>query len=123
MVDDWLTDIEVSHGGGPPAGNYRCEFVGVRRTTHEEYGEGLRFEMKVLDGPHAGAIASRTTSARPTPGNAAGRLLAQITGANLAGGQKASVRDAVGRVFLVIVETTKSGAGTRIGSVIAAPTA
>lgn len=123
-TDDFLLDeIEIGFGGGPPAGSYRCTFLGVKHTTHEEYGEGLRFEFQVLDGPHAGSIAARTTNAKPTPNNAAGRLLSQITGANLSGGQKASVRDAVGKAFLVIVEPTKSGTGTRIGSVIAAPQA
>jgi hypothetical protein len=121
MADDFMLDeIEIAHGGGPPAGHYRCEFLGVKQATHEEYGAGLRFEFRVLDGPHAGAVASRTTSARPTPGNAGGRLISQITGANLAGGQKVSLRDCVGRTFLVIAEPTKSGTGTRIGSVIAA---
>lgn len=111
-------EFEVSHGGGPPAGNYRAEFIGVEKTTHEEYGEGLRWSWKVIDGPQAGVIATRTTSPKPTTGNAAGRLISAMTNATLAGGQKASIRDCIGKVFLIQVAVTKSGTGTRVETAI-----
>jgi hypothetical protein len=111
-------EFEVSQGGGPPAGNYKAHFVGVEQTTHEEYGDGLRWKWKVADGPQSGVIASRTTSPKPTTGNAAGKLIAAMTGATLAGGQKASVRDCVGKLFLISVAATKSGSGTRVESAI-----
>jgi hypothetical protein len=111
-------EFEVSQGGGPPAGNYKAEFVGVEQTSHEEYGDGLRWKWKVVDGPQAGVIASRTTSPKPTTGNAAGKLIAAMTGATLAGGQKASVRDCVGKCFLIQVAATKSGSGTRVETAI-----
>jgi len=107
-------EFEVSQGGGPPAGNYRATFEGVEQTTHEEYGDGLRWKWKVTDGPQSGVIATRTTSPKPTTGNAAGKLIASMTGATLAGGQKASVRDCVGKTFLISVMPTKSGSGTRV---------
>lgn len=107
-------EFEISQGGGPPPGNYKAEFVGVEQTTHEEYGDGLRWAWKVTDGPQAGVIATRTTSPKPTTGNAAGRLISAMTGSTLAGGQKASVRDCVGKTFLISVQTTKSGSGTRV---------
>jgi hypothetical protein len=111
-------EFEVSQGGGPPAGNYKATFVGVEQTTHEEYGEGLRWSWKVVDGPQAGVIASRTTSPKPTTGNAAGRIIAAMTGTTLAGGQKASVRDCIGKPFLIQVAATKSGSGTRVETAI-----
>jgi len=107
-------EFEVGQGGGPPAGNYRAEFLGCETTTHEEYGDGLRWKWKVVDGPQAGVFATRTTSPKPTTGNAAGKLIAAMTGATLAGGQKASVRDCVGKTFLIAVSPTKSGSGTRV---------
>lgn len=120
MSDDFMLDeIEIGYGGGPPAGAYRASFEGVKRTEHPEYGPGLRFEWKVLDGPHAGAIAARTTSAKPSPGNAAGKLIASITGAALVGGQKASLSSAVGKPFLVVVETGTNGKGSRVANVVA----
>jgi hypothetical protein len=109
-----IYEFDVSHGGGPPPGNYKARFVGVEQTTHEEYGPGLRWSWEVSDGPQAGVIATRTTSPKPTTGNAAGKLIAAMTGATLAGGQKASVRDCVGKAFLISVTATKSGTGTRV---------
>jgi hypothetical protein len=100
-------EFEVSQGGGPPPGNYKARFAGVEQTTHEEYGDGLRWKWE-------GVIATRTTSPKPTTGNAAGKLIAAMTGMTLAGGQKASVRDCVGKLFLVSVQSTKSGSGTRV---------
>jgi hypothetical protein len=120
MSDDFMLDeIEIGFGGGPPAGAYRSEFLGVKRTEHPEYGAGLRFEFKVVDGPQAGAIAAVTTGAKPTPGNKAGKIIASITGAALAGGQKASLSGAVGKVFLIVCEATPTGKGSRIANVVA----
>lgn len=105
-------EFEISSGGGPPAGNYRAVFEGVEQTTHEQYGEGLRWKWKVIDGPQTGVIATRTTSPKPTTGNAAGKLIAAMTGATLASGQKASVRECVGKTFLISVQATASGNGS-----------
>lgn len=112
-MSSYVMEFEVSTGGGPPAGNYKAKFVGVEKTTHEEYGDGLRWSWEVIDGPQKGAIASRTTSPKPTTGNAAGKLLAAMTGATLAGGSKVSLADCVGKTFLIAVAPTKSG-GTRV---------
>jgi hypothetical protein len=119
MADDFMLDeIEIGFGGGPPAGAYKAEFLGVKRTEHEEYGAGLRFEFKVVDGPQAGAIAARTTSAKPSPANGAGKLIAAITGTALVGGQKASLSACVGKPFLIVVEAGTGGKGTRIANVV-----
>ena len=117
-MSEQIYEFEVSQGGGPPAGNYKASFVGVEKVTHEEYGDGLRWQWKVIDGPQAGEIASRTTSPKPTTGNAAGKLLAAMTGTTLASGQKASIRDCIGKTFLISVAPTKSGSGTRVESAI-----
>jgi hypothetical protein len=120
MADDFmLDDIEIGFGGGPPAGAYEAEFLGVKRTEHAEYGDGFRFEWRVVGGPHAGAIAARTTNAKPTAGNAAGKMIASLTGATLTGGAKASLSSATGRLFLVVCEATPSGKGSKVVSVVA----
>jgi hypothetical protein len=121
MADDcfMLDEIEIGFGGGPPAGAYEAEFLGVKRTEHPEYGSGFRFEWRVSGGPHAGAIAARTTNAKPTAGNAAGKMIASLTGATLTGGAKASLSSAVGKTFLIVCEATPSGKGTKVVSVVA----
>jgi hypothetical protein len=120
MSDDFMLDeIEIGFGGGPPPGAYRAAYLGVKRTEHPEYGAGLRFEFKVLDGPQAGAVAAVTTGAKPTPGNKAGKVIASITGTALAGGQKASLSGAVGKTFLIVCEATPSGKGSKVANVVA----
>ena len=45
-------------------------------------------------------------------------MIASITGATLAGGQKASLSGAVGRVFLIVCEATPSGKGSKVANVV-----
>ena len=120
MSDEWMNDVEISQGGGPPVGNYRSKFLGMKKTEHAEYGDGLNFCFEVLDGPHAGAIAARTASGKPTPGNGAGKLISQITGQPVLAGQKLNVAAFVGKTYLIIVELAKNGTSTRVSSVISA---
>ena len=63
-----------------PAGIHRARFNGCEKTTHAEYGDGLRFEFEVIEGEHLGMRACRYTSADPTPRNAAGRMMADLLG-------------------------------------------
>ena len=108
--------FEITQGGGPPAGNYKAKFVGVEQHDHEQYGPGLRWKWEITEGPQAGVIASRITSPNPTTGNAAGKLIAGMTGQTLAGGQNISVKECVGQPFMLSVQQTKSGSGTRVES-------
>lgn len=118
-TDDFmLDDLEIGFGGGPPAGAYKAEYLGVKKTEHPEFGPGLRFEFRVLEGPQAGAVAAVTTGAKPTPANKAGKVIAQLTGTTLAGGQKANLSGAVGKTFLIVCEATPSGKGTKVANVV-----
>ena len=108
-------DFEIAQGG-LPAGNYKGKFIGVEPFDHEQYGPGLRWTWEVTEGQHAGATASRITNPNPTTANATGKMIASMTGQTLAGGQNVSVRDCVGKVFMLSVQQTKSGSGTRVES-------
>lgn len=119
-TDDFMIDdLEIGFGGGPPAGAYKAEFLGVKRTEHPDFGPGLRFEFRVIDGAHAGSVAAITTGAKPTPANKAGRVIAQILGAAVAGGSKANLSGAVGKAYLIVCEATPSGKGTKVSSIVA----
>lgn len=112
--------FEVSVGGGcVPAGFYRAKFVGVEPTEHEEYGAGLKFVWEVVVGEHAGQQATRITSDKPTPKNAAGRMLAGLTGVTLKPGFKIDLAPCVGKEFLLQVEETQQGS-TRVSTVMPA---
>jgi hypothetical protein len=108
--------FEVKAGGGPPAGFYRAKFLTVETTEHEEYGTGLKFVFEVSDGDHKREQATRITSSTPTPKNAAGRMLSGITGETLAPGKNVDLAPFVGKEYMLQVEATSNGAGTRIGS-------
>jgi hypothetical protein len=116
------TDLqfEVSMGGGcVPAGFYRGKFSGIEPTEHEEYGAGLKFTWTVVGGDHNGEQATRITSDKPTPKNAAGRMLAGLTGLTLKPGTKVDLGPCVGKEFLLQVEETQQGS-TRVSTVMPA---
>lgn len=111
--------FEIGQSGGPPAGIYRATFKDVEETEHEEYGAGLRWVFEVETGEHAGVSATRITSPRPTPKNAAGRMISGITGQSVQAGQTLDLVPFVGKTYLVQVEEVKSGA-TRIATIMVA---
>lgn len=112
--------FQIEQGGSTvPAGAYRASFVDVEPTEHEEFGSGLRFIFKVIGGDHDGEFATRITSDRPTPKNAAGRMIAGIEGNGLSPGMQVDLTSHVNEEYLIQVEETKNGS-TRIGAVIRA---
>lgn len=105
---------------GVPAGNYKAAFNGVEiqpASPEKGYAEGIRFKWKLLEGPHAGAIASRVTGASPTATNACGKMLAALLGRPLALGENIDLQTYVGKTYLIIVEQSQGG-GTRVASAI-----
>ena len=115
-----MLQFEVKAGGGPPAGFYRAKFLTVETTEHEEYGQGLKFVFEVSEGDHKGEQATRITNSSPTPKNAAGRMLSGLTGETLTPGTKIDLSPFVGREYLLQVEATSNGAGTRVSTVMPA---
>jgi hypothetical protein len=110
--------FSIKAGGGPPAGFYKATFKTVEATEHEEFGAGLKFVFEVADGDHKGEQATRITSAEPTPKNAGGRMISGITGETLTPGKNVDVAPFVGKEYLLQVEDTKNGNGTRISTVM-----
>ena len=110
--------FEVKQSGGPPAGFYKAKFVDVESTEHDEYGAGLKFVFEIVEGDHAGENATRITGASPTLKNAAGRMVSGISGSSLTAGAKIDLAPFVGRQFLLQVEETPSGTGTRVSTVM-----
>jgi len=111
--------FEISQSGGPPAGIYRAKFKDVESTEHKEFGDGLKWVFEVETGDHAGELATRITSPKPTPKNAAGRMIRQVSGQSLAAGQTLDLVPFVGKSYLVQVAETQSGA-TRVETVMPA---
>ncbi|NLF73189.1 MAG: hypothetical protein GX575_29485 [Candidatus Anammoximicrobium sp.] len=113
-------EFEITVGGGcVPAGFYRATFEGVEATEHEEFGPGLRFIWEVIGGEHAGEKATRITSDKPTPKNAAGRMIAGLTGQTLKPRVRIDLAPSVGQEYLLQVEETPNGS-TRVSTVMPA---
>jgi hypothetical protein len=111
-------EFEIKSGDGVPAGIYRTMLLRVEDTNHDEFGVGRKFVFEVLDGDQKGGLATRITSPHATLKNAAGRLIAGITGTSLVPGTKIGLKPFYGRCYLVQVENAPSGNGTRVTSVI-----
>lgn len=82
-----------------PIGAYKCEFVGVEVTTHEAYGDGLKWTFLVTEGQHQGRECYRTTKCEPTPKNSCGRFLAALAGTKPADGMDVDTDEFVGRIY------------------------
>ena len=113
-----MMKFEVKAGGGPPAGFYKATFQTVEATDHKEYGSGLKFVFKVIEGDQKGEVATRITSDSPTPKNAAGRMISGISGETLTPGKSVDLAPFVGREYLLQVEETANNTGTRIATVM-----
>ena len=115
-----LMEFTVSEGSGPPVGIYKAEFLGVKKTEHDEYGLGARFDFKVTGGEHVGKIASRTTKPTPSAKNVCGKLMSGILGRAMAPGEKVNLAPFIGKTFTIIVGLAQNGQSTRVESVVAA---
>lgn len=110
-------NFEITAGGSSvPSGLYRATFDRVEESTHEEFGDGLKWIFKVVDGEHTGEEASRITGCKPTPKNAAGRMLAQLSGLAAKPGTRITIDDCIGREYMIQVEDSPGGNGTRIAT-------
>lgn len=108
--------LEVS-STGPPEGTYSASFAGVEQCQHSEFGQGLRWKFFVVQGDHAGQVASRVTGVKPSRENACGRVLSSLLGRELTIGEHVELEDFVGRTYLVTVAPAKNG-GTRVESIV-----
>jgi hypothetical protein len=98
-----------------PAGIHKARFNGCEKTTHVEYGDGLKFEWEISEGKHEGVRAYRYTSAIPTPRNAAGRIMADLAGVTAANNVSIDLDECVGRTYMIVVKESESGR-TRVES-------
>jgi len=111
-------DFVVGGADAVPPGVYKASFVGVERTLHPEYGEGLRFDWKVASGEHAGKTVSRTCRPQPTASNVTGKLIAGLRGEQLRAGEKLSLASCIGREYTIVVGVGANGTSTRVESLV-----
>jgi hypothetical protein len=117
---EMISEFVFADSSGPPAGLYKATFEGVTKTHHEEYGDGARFDFKIVGGEHAGRTASRTCKPQPSPKNATGRLMQGIVGAAAKPGEKVSLATFIGKTYTIVVGLAANGTSTRVESVMPA---
>ena len=107
-----------------PEGSYYAEFVGNEETKSkfEEDGKAIAWKWKIVqDGDHKGKSASRVTGTKPTPGNGCGKIIVGLLGKTPTASENVSVKDCIGKKYLVQVVRTKDGKGTRVETVARLP--
>ncbi len=107
---------------GVPVGIYQnAIFEGVEAVPanlEKGFKPGWRFKFKIMEGPHAGAIATRIPGGEsPTTRNGLGKFLAEMTGIPCTNGVDYDVEPLIGKPFTVVVKQTDSG-GTRVDTVM-----
>jgi hypothetical protein len=109
-------EFEVGGGGGPPVGTYTAVLESVEATEHPEYGPGLRFGWRIIEGQCAGMLASRTTNRSPSPANISGRLMAGLLGRQIKSGERVAIGGCIGRRYMIVVGLGANGTSTRVES-------
>ena len=104
----------VVKNSGVPIGSYVCEFVGTEPVEHDEYGDGLKWIFKIVEGTLAGKECFRTTKPEPTPKNSCGKFLAALDGKTPADGLDIDTDDFIGRRYAVMVGASQGGDSTRV---------
>lgn len=112
-----MLTFTVTESNSPPTGMYRAEFIGVEKTDHPQYGEGVVFQFKVIGGEHAGKVASRTGKPTATTGNTTGKMIASLLGGQFAPGT-VSLESCVGKTYMIQVGLGQDGKKTRVESVM-----
>jgi hypothetical protein len=105
--------------GSVPAGTYSATFQGVENVNND-FGPGLRFNFRISGGLHDGRTVSRTTSPNAFPQNACGKMVAAISAKPIEVGTEVDLSTYVGKLYLIIVAATKSGA-SRVETVTPMP--
>jgi hypothetical protein len=116
MRDD--LEFQFGSGGGPPVGTYTSILESVDATEHPEYGPGLRFGFKIIEGSCAGMIATRTTNRNPSPSNISGRIMAGLLGRQIKAGERVALGSCIGRRYMIMVAPGANGTSTRVESCV-----
>lgn len=97
-----------------PPGTYPAVFAGVKPTTHKEYGSGVRWDFRITDGEHAGAIVGRTTKDVASKKNSCGKFFEMVSGLAFKAAIQNDTDEFVGNVGTIVVERPPSGEGVRV---------
>ena len=95
-------------------GTYPGTFDGVSKTSHPEFGDGVRWDFHV----GKGKTVCRTTTLVASNGNTCGRFWQMVSGLPLEEAIKHDTDDWVGVPGTVVVERSPSGGTTRVAKFV-----
>jgi hypothetical protein len=106
-----------------PEGTYITEFLGNEETKskYEEGEKAVVWKWKIVEGVHTGKIVTRVTGANPTLANGCGRIIIGLLGKTPSTTESVSIKDCIGKRYIVQVVKTKDGKGTRVETVTRLP--
>ena len=106
-----------------PEGSYYAEYIGNEEATSKfaEDGKAIAWKWRIMEGDLKGKMPSRVTGKNPTPGNGCGKIIVGLVGKTPTASESVSVKDCIGKRYLIQVARTKDGKGTRVETVTRLP--
>lgn len=118
-----LKAIEQASKFDVPVGTYKAKLVGYKEMPPSQQFPDSKpswaWEFEVVDGEHAGKITSRFTPQTLTTGNGLGKMLREMLGRQIVGGENVDVEKLIGKTYQVTVGFNKTGTKTR--AILCAP--
>lgn len=113
-----LTVIEEKDKFNVPTGNYLSKLIGFKEmpasTLFPDSGPSWVWEFEILQGEHAGKIASRFTPQKATTNNNLGKMLSEMYGRKIAANENIDLAALVGKQYTITVGWNKAGTKTRV---------
>jgi hypothetical protein len=113
-----LKAIEQMSKFDVPVGSYRAKLVGYKEMPPSQQFPDSKpswaWEFEVAEGEHAGKITSRFTPQTLTTGNGLGKMLGEMLGRKIIGGEDIDVQKLIGKTYQITVGFNKTGTKTRV---------
>ena len=99
-------------------GDYHGTFLGAAPTSHKDYGAGIKWDFRIDDGFHAGAIVRRTTGDTASAKNTCARFAEMVSGFRLQDAVTFDTDDWIGVTGKITVEHSPSGESMRVAKFV-----
>ena len=113
-----LKAIEQTSRYDVPVGTYKAKLTGYKAMPASpqfpDSKPSFAWEFEVLEGEHAGKVSSRFTPQNLTTANGLGKMLRELLGRNIVGGEDIDVEKLIGKPLTIMVGWNKTGTKTKV---------
>lgn len=113
-----LKAIEQTSRYDVPVGTYKAKLTGYKAmpasSQFPDSKPSFAWEFEVLEGEHAGKVSSRFTPQNLTTANGLGKMLRELLGRNIVGGEDIDVEKLIGKPLTITVGWNKTGTKTKV---------